>query len=287
MSTIKRRSVVCGDDLVAHWPETAITKYHRVLAQCGAELSVGKHFIEPTRCCFTEKFFELKTISRKKPQSLLQRGSSQEADRLLGGDLELYSDGIKPIHAVPLKSLTDGGRAGQLPRWNTIGASCENLCGRDPYHPLAKRLRLAVRVLHKDLYRQFHANGIVPELPRFLGGAGIPGGRTLRKVSFWRRKALAAYLYGRSTRKTPQSYQGPWSSNMNRLSSETRGRVKAIEDRCRKVRPGRSHPGAYEDIGSLSEALERISSSQLYRHELRLKTVLAAERRPVSLRGVG
>lgn len=55
--TCRDRAVVCGDDLVAIWPQSVIDKYHGLLGACGAKISSGKHFVFTDSGVFTEKCF--------------------------------------------------------------------------------------------------------------------------------------------------------------------------------------------------------------------------------------
>lgn len=58
---VQKGVAICGDDLVAFWPEEASARYHELLRECGAKISAGKHYVSSIgRGIFTEKAFTLK-----------------------------------------------------------------------------------------------------------------------------------------------------------------------------------------------------------------------------------
>jgi len=61
---ITQGASVCGDDLVAFWPEQAVDQYHKLLDLTGAKRSTGKHFVSKIgRGVFTEEAFETSTVA--------------------------------------------------------------------------------------------------------------------------------------------------------------------------------------------------------------------------------
>jgi hypothetical protein len=56
-----RKSVaICGDDLVAFWPNNVVERYHAIAKACKAEFSSKKHFKSRRgRGVFTESVFQL------------------------------------------------------------------------------------------------------------------------------------------------------------------------------------------------------------------------------------
>jgi hypothetical protein len=59
-SRLQQSTAICGDDLLAFWPQKVVDRYHKVLKECHARISPGKHFISSIgRGVFTEKAFFL------------------------------------------------------------------------------------------------------------------------------------------------------------------------------------------------------------------------------------
>uniref|UniRef100_A0AAT9H807 RNA dependent RNA polymerase n=1 Tax=Rhizopus microsporus narnavirus 1 TaxID=3156532 RepID=A0AAT9H807_9VIRU len=52
---ILRSAAVCGDDLVASWPQVAVDAYHQAARMSGAKFSEGKHFVSRRALVFTEE----------------------------------------------------------------------------------------------------------------------------------------------------------------------------------------------------------------------------------------
>ena len=150
---------IFGDDAIAFWPKAIERKYAHNLDLVGASLSTGKHFISPRLCdaqCvgfFCEKgyVFDWKDSQVKRTQTYPLKGLTHA-----GGAIH-QEGGLKRDRGVPA--------------WATVGPTLRSL---QLYDPVGFRgLRWATRMVHPGLSKWYISKGILPYLPRELGGAGL------------------------------------------------------------------------------------------------------------------
>jgi len=150
--------IIFGDDALAFWPKAIEREYAANLSDVGASLSQGKHFISPrladSSCVgfFCEKAYVFE-----------------------------WGKPVQRTQTYPLKGLTHAGgaihqegglkRDRGVPSWATIGPTLRSLLLYDPEG--FRGLRWATRLIHPGLSKWFMSKGILPYLPRELGGAGL------------------------------------------------------------------------------------------------------------------
>jgi hypothetical protein len=129
------RAAVCGDDLLAHWPQKSINRYHKLLSLCGAKISEGKHFVFNRRGIFTEKPFTLrrgKPIYRDPtPAEFEMNISMPKIGRLSGLPAFMPCFPLRGLNR-PSGDVWPNGRNGDKPIWNALGLVFESLVRDNP-----------------------------------------------------------------------------------------------------------------------------------------------------------
>lgn len=280
---LRWRSAICGDDLIAHWPEGLVKCYHHVAELCGASFSEGKHFVVQDRGCFTEKLFKVRWKSVEVP---LLPSQHRREHRAVGRDFpvlgarfvskrelrrinrpkkhfRLVSDGVQWDSVFPLKSFIDT-KEGDVPQWFNVGTSAHSICVDFPH--LRDRVGKVVQCLNPGLVRQTNWFGLPATLPRDLGGLGLPPSRgrwdtAVRKWPRWLRSVVGFIAY-RQPIKANQGLMSPWSlsacSDLGRqMAEETlEHHLAAVQPQLIKVSKGL--PPGFLDLGQVDKAMDRL-----------------------------
>nr|BBV14771.1 RNA dependent RNA polymerase [Barley aphid RNA virus 6] len=214
---------ICGDDLVAIAPKKVIDSYHRIASACGVKFSAGKHFVSHRYAVFTEVIAKVnrsvtdhrnllgddvyeKFVKQKRHRRLLLVRRADKGEVISSLSLVRY---------IPLKGLVKpdliGGSFDPCPWWVSLGPSAASIAeqSRSP-----GRVRNIVKALFPFAWHWFASRGIPPNLPRELGGGGLPsksGNPNRCYVDRWCRPAVRHYLYGRSFLST-SDLELPWVS---------------------------------------------------------------------------
>lgn len=190
-------TAIGGDDLIGSWPPELSASYQRIVRYCGGRFSSGKAFFSEVAGNFTEMTFWV-TPAKLRPSGAPIR----------------WAQGI-PVKGLVSLSLDLEGEA-----FESVGSD-----GGRPER--ARRVLLAVR---PDVWRRCRESGVVPVMPRSLGGAGLPPRRgCVQKVlgPLWLRLALGRFLYGSGSDQVPL---GPpsWVSSRDRVALTARSRSEAV-----------------------------------------------------------
>jgi len=157
-----------GDDLFARWPRDVVESYRLIVTACNGKRSAGKDFLSITGGNFTEI-------------SIFVSGSN---------------DKWRWSRAIPVKGLVGASIS-------EIGASYESLSSDSGR---AAKGRTVIKTLHPDAWKVCRDVGIAPDLPRSLGGAGLPPIRgSLQRIDIplRQRLALGRFLYGAGQSTVP------------------------------------------------------------------------------------
>jgi hypothetical protein len=205
-------TAIGGDDLIAAWPSKLVDCYVSTVRECGGSFSKGKAYFHELGGNFTELSFWV--------------------DGKVGTP-------IKWAGGIPLKGLV-----GTAP--SQEGEAFESLCSRQGREHRARRV---LKALRPDAWRKLRSDGVVPCVPRPLGGAGLPclRGSPLRVLApKWLRLAIGRYLYGSGDRHDPL---GPpsWGESKDPVSLSARKRAgkafsQGLEFGLIKVERSRSAP---------------------------------------------
>jgi hypothetical protein len=195
---------IWGDDAIALWPKDLEQMYRDNLSSIGAAISPNKHFVTP----------------------VLRADGKPRIGWFCEKMYTFYSDGANSTvvagDALPLRGLTHLGSA--IPReggvvdrgypgWASVGATVTSLVELRPDHHDA--IAWGIRASHPGLARWFFQRGLLPYLPRELGGAGLvaPGKLMLRDVAPQAvRKALAVLLTDESADADWLAFERSWVS---------------------------------------------------------------------------
>jgi hypothetical protein len=200
--SLKERAAVCGDDLLAYWPQDVIETYHSLLAACGAKISQGKHFVFPDGGVFTEKCFHTrKTRIPINAAQALKLG-------LAGHEFAEVTSGVRFFDSPSLKGLVAPSGNRPLPRWLTLGSTVESLVSNGISRPTVMR---AVDVLYPGHTAFYFSKGI-PALPRQLGGSGLfRGDPRLRSFPKTVRLPAKICVFGKSLKSDKDAFASLWS----------------------------------------------------------------------------
>ena len=241
---------IFGDDAIAFWPRSVEREYARNLGLVGASLSSGKHFISPRLCdasCvgfFCEK----------------------------GYIFNWPNDTVERTQTYPLKGLTHAGgaihqenglkRDRGVPSWATVGPTLRSLLLYDPKG--FRGLRWATRLVHPGLSKWYISKGILPYLPRELGGAGLiprkgPDTRISELAPARHRKVLSDLYCSESPDADWGLFERVWKSSQigrhQRLSIEFTEGVWQV-GAYRTFWKGAVLPNQYEDVGLRRDEVE-------------------------------
>nr|QNS17453.1 RNA-dependent RNA polymerase [Serbia narna-like virus 2] len=224
---------VCGDDLLAYWPEAVQLRYEVWMRRLGYVFSPGKHFVSRFGAVFLERVYRprLSVSLPRKRTALLTLDADGTCHWLVreAGSLPrvpTYSEvstlprpsrfwsrqgiwmvarrrmrqrrivGLDPIPTVPIRLFMPGGSKGKV---------------RDCQIPWWASVGPAVEALEErgstvvlrlastffgNLGEVFRTLGIVPEAPRSLGGANLPWCKTSRRACRAHRKAAVGLCTG-------------------------------------------------------------------------------------------
>jgi len=208
-------TAIGGDDLIACWPKRLVDEYSSTVAACGGAFSKGKAYLHAFGGNFTEITF------------WVVPGVPRPTVRWAGG--------------IPLKGLVGTQPAKE-------GEAYESICSVPGREHKARRV---LRALRPDAWRRLRESGVVPTVPRSLGGAGLPcfrGTPGRVRAPFWLRLAVGRYLYGSGHLYDPM---GPpsWEVSRDPVSLAARRRAEqafrqGIEFGLISVERRRSDPAA-------------------------------------------
>jgi hypothetical protein len=146
---LKYRAAVCGDDLVAHWPNAIVREYDNVVLKSGGKFSAGKHFVTSNgRGVFTEKIFHLRVRTFKEwvHKGTPEKGFANPLPGEIGSGSFQRTGGVSWSGNLPLKSLSKPSTNGTVPTWYALGSICEALLTEAPDRDVC--LRKGKRVIH-------------------------------------------------------------------------------------------------------------------------------------------
>lgn len=232
--------IIFGDDALAVWPKSTEHAYAFNLGLVGAKLSKTKHFLSgelttPQYGFFCEKgyLFDPSEVTPRRTKTYPLRGL---------------------VHAGGAIQSPGRPKERGLPGWATVGPTLASLLIYDPAG--FRGLRWASRYLHPGLAKWYISKGILPYLPRELGGAGLiprKGNQTrITEVAPKRqRRVLADMTTREDTDIDWEAYGRCWRLNQigrhQRLSVEFTDGV--FEKGAYKVfREGAILPNGYEDV---------------------------------------
>jgi hypothetical protein len=165
-------TAIGGDDLVGFWPPELLKAYRSTVTRCGGSFSKGKDFESSSSGNFTEMSFDVSARSPGVPGKV----------RWMGG--------------IPTKGLTDLSLDLEGEAFESFGSDA----GR------ATKARRVISTLRPACWRRCRQAGVVPCMPRALGGAGLPPRRgSVARVSgpLWLRLAVGRLLYGAGNDRVP------------------------------------------------------------------------------------
>jgi len=165
-------TAIGGDDLIGFWPPSLLKAYRSTVTRCGGSFSKGKDFESGSSGNFTEMSFDVTARSPGVPGKV----------RWMGG--------------IPTKGLTDLSLDLEGEAFEAFGSDA----GR------GSKARRVIATLRPASWRRCRENGVVPCMPRALGGAGLPPRRgAVARVSgpLWLRLAVGRLLYGAGNDRVP------------------------------------------------------------------------------------
>lgn len=296
---------ICGDDLIGVVSRPFATAYERIAELCGAKFSARKHFHSRTIGFFTEEAYRfrrdrvllgksgfpklpsrqtLRPAACRSPasQAVSSSSCSKGAGVALGvrppwtsgkfnRSVSVILHKARPMEVIPLRwaagpsrwQVRSGFATRPLPVWASLGpAACA------VSHLVSWRLKLVTQAWRRawpGLASFGRSAGLLPYLPRELGGMGLPCSRLhslkLHRVApRWLRCSLMKWLY-----RSPPESAGPVGAWLHSIAPLwTRGAEFAAEKAAKlpRSRSKESVPsGVAECLGTVSDVVDLLSTS--------------------------